>query len=335
MLKAFARRLRSFATRDITNELAEIKADLRTFTDALRYVMESGDEEHQSLGRIDGSIAKLDQRLETIDGSIAKLDQRLESIYGATDQTRHLTIVNLKLLKMQTLGAEPIVSCAYNGTIPIKFFVPKAATDYIQGYHLFYENFWEVELLDQLKGFAKGKAILDIGANVGNHVIYWSRVAGAKSIKAFEPIPELFGILKRNMELNGIHNAEAFDLALGRERSFGRSVSKGENRMQSEIFASQDDAAGINIVPLDELDIAEADFAKIDVEGHTLDLLHGATRTLSRLKPAIFVELFAIERDACHQILEGIGYRLVKSLVDSNYLYVHKDRPFAGELDFA
>ncbi|WP_066734303.1 FkbM family methyltransferase [Cupriavidus sp. D384] len=320
MLKSLARRIRSFATRDVTNELAEIRLELQGFAVAMR-------------AAVDAAAADETERMGKIDERLAKADQRLDAIWGATDHTRHLTITNLKLLKMQTLGAEPIVTCSYNGMIPIKFFVPKAATDYIQGYQLYYENFWEVELLDKMKAFAKGKAILDIGANVGNHVIYWSRVAGAKGIKAFEPIPELFDILQRNIELNGIHNAEAFELALGKERSFGQPVSHGSNRMQSEIFASQDES-GIKIAALDDLGVCDADFVKIDVEGHTLDLLHGAGKTLASLKPALFVELFEHEKDACMAILEGLGYSMLKALEDHNYFFVHKDRPFEGELGF-
>lgn len=311
MLKSFFRRLSAFVTRDVTNEVAQLRTDLKVLTEAIQNVVQSGQEED---GRWRGY---------------------LETIAGATDQARHLAITQLKVTKLASLGQEQVISFFHNGAIPIRFYVPKGATDYIQGYHLFHESFWDEAHLKRTAEFVKGKAVLDIGANVGNHLVYWARVAGAKSIKAFEPIPELFGILKRNIELNGVHNAELMNVALGRESSFGLAVSNGDNRMQSEVHATAEEAAGsIKIVALDELDIDEADFAKIDVEGHTLDLLHGARKTLKRLRPAIFVELFQHERDACHRILAELGYELTHSTDDSNYLYVHPSRPFTGELDF-
>ncbi|GMG90648.1 hypothetical protein Cmtc_18680 [Cupriavidus sp. TKC] len=311
MLKSFFRRLSAFATRDVTHELVQLRSDIKGLTEAFQGVVKAGQAEDE------------------------RWNEYLKTIAGATDQTRHLAITQLKVTKLASLGADPVVSFFHNGTIPIRFFVPKAATDYIQGYHLFHESFWDVAHLQRTDSFVKGKAVLDIGANVGNHLVYWARVAGAKSITAFEPIPELFEILQRNISLNGVHNAEALNVALGREESFGSAVSSGDNRMQSEVHATAVEAAGsIKIVALDELEIAEADFAKIDVEGHTLDLLHGATKTLRRLRPAIFVELFEHERKACHEILTGIGYEMRRAAADSNYLYVHPSRPFDGELGF-
>lgn len=326
MLKTFARRLSSFLLSDVVQELRASNENLRQSNEQLRQSNEQIRQSNEFLGVLANSQKNTAEKLWI-------LEQRSEGIYGAADQLRSLTITQLKLLKMQTLGAEPIISFAHNGSIPIKLYVPKAATDYIQGHHLFHEDFWESTLLEKMKSFTKGKAILDIGANVGNHVVYWTRVAGAKSVKAFEPIPELFDILQRNIELNGIHNAEAFDVALGKEKSFGQPVSHASNRMQSEIFASEDNT-GIKIVALDDMDVAEADFAKIDVEGHTLDLLHGAGKTLARLKPALFVELFEHEKDACVELLERIGYRMLQALEDNNYFFVHRDRPFDGELGF-
>nr|WP_316806871.1 FkbM family methyltransferase [Pedobacter agri] len=41
----------------------------------------------------------------------------------------------------------------------------------------------------------------DIGANVGSYMILASGVGGAKSL-SFEPLPETFSILQKNMELN-------------------------------------------------------------------------------------------------------------------------------------
>jgi FkbM family methyltransferase len=43
----------------------------------------------------------------------------------------------------------------------------------------------------------------DVGANIGNHSIYWAK-RGGRTIYAFEPIQSIFSILSRNVELNSL-----------------------------------------------------------------------------------------------------------------------------------
>lgn len=265
------------------------------------------------------------QRLEAIEATL----KRLEPII---DHNRWISVAAYKALMLNGLGPDRIVDFFYKGVYPVRFFVPKAAKDHIQSFQLTEQTFWEADILDRLSPFIRGKSVLDIGANVGNHTVFWSLISGASHIRAFEPIPELFAVLSRNVAINALTEVDCLNVALGETAAYGRSLSSPTNRMQSQILTGKTRGDGIRIVSLDSLNYQDIDFAKIDVEGHTLPLLKGAGQTLARCKPALFIELYDHERPQCTAILSALGYGEGRDFGDSNYFFVHNDRPFDGEL---
>lgn len=53
----------------------------------------------------------------------------------------------------------------------------------------------------------KGDIVIDIGANIGYYSLLASKLVGEEGkVYAFEPEPKNFGLLKRNIELNGARN---------------------------------------------------------------------------------------------------------------------------------
>jgi FkbM family methyltransferase len=122
---------------------------------------------------------------------------------------------------------------------------------------------------------------LDIGANVGSYTIVASAVVGAQTL-AFEPIPQTFKQLARNLVVNEIKNrATAQLLAIGsRHESVCFSSDQGaKNRPVSEGYSGT-----IVSVEVDRLDNViqgvKPAMIKIDVEGHEADVLAGAHSTL-------------------------------------------------------
>ncbi|MCJ2020546.1 FkbM family methyltransferase [Methylobacterium sp. E-065] len=253
------------------------------------------------------------------------LTQELRSARAEEALTRHLA-------KFAALGPEKVVEFWYCGCVPIKFFVPKAYLDIVQTHMMMSESFWDQATLEAFSPYIRGKNILDIGANVGSHSVFWGKIAGAKSIVAFEPIPETFEILRRNIELNQLTKVvKIHPFGLGERETTGDPWSEARNRMHAIIRAREDRAGAIKLRPLDGLSLAPFDFAKIDVEGHTEFLLKGAKQTLARFKPSLYVELWVSERPQNKQILESYGYEVLGSVEDSNYIFVHKDRSDEAE----
>ena len=57
--------------------------------------------------------------------------------------------------------------------------------------------------------------ILDIGANIGNHTIYWATHLPVQQITALEPYPDNFDCLRKNIENNHLSYVTAVPIALG------------------------------------------------------------------------------------------------------------------------
>lgn len=105
----------------------------------------------------------------------------------------------------------------------IKFYLPYALSDWIQAIILRTRDFYGIEGLEKVdKYIPKNAQILDIGANIGNHSIYWAMVKGAARIYAFEPIKETYEMLCKNITLNNLQEKiQTFNFALGAKQSQG------------------------------------------------------------------------------------------------------------------
>lgn len=52
------------------------------------------------------------------------------------------------------------------------------------------------------KRLGENKIVVDIGANIGNHTVFFANVCKAKKVYSFEPQEKVFEILKKNVEIN-------------------------------------------------------------------------------------------------------------------------------------
>jgi FkbM family methyltransferase len=57
--------------------------------------------------------------------------------------------------------------------------------------------------------------VVDIGAGLGDYTIFAATAQPNSQVFAFEPFPESFALMYRNLELNSVQNARAFDQAIG------------------------------------------------------------------------------------------------------------------------
>ncbi|TFE67171.1 hypothetical protein A7Q09_01560 [Methylacidiphilum sp. Yel] len=63
--------------------------------------------------------------------------------------------------------------------------------------------------------------ILDCGANIGLATLFFKILYPNSIIEAFEPDPELFSILKRNVTENQLSNVHVYNYALGEKNGIG------------------------------------------------------------------------------------------------------------------
>ena len=157
---------------------------------------------------------------------------------------------------------------------------------------------------------------IDIGANIGNHTIEFSKYFN--KVLCFEPNPRTFDILQANTK--NINNIDAFSWGCGIDRKILKMKENysnmGASSAKFEIEA--DNLVEIEIKPLDEfLDkLSKVALIKIDVEGMEVEALKGAENLINKFNPIIcfeqneweFTEKF-IETEAIDW-LRAKGYRM-------------------------
>jgi FkbM family methyltransferase len=128
---------------------------------------------------------------------------------------------------------------------------------------------------------------LDIGANIGNHGLFFSD--RFKKVHCFEPSKRTFSILKINAEL--VNNIECHNVGLS---SSNREATLQLDQMNVGGASVSDTGKGESILlkRLDDLDLGSDDIklVKIDVEGHEFDALLGAKKTIEKHAPIILFE---------------------------------------------
>ena len=185
-------------------------------------------------------------------------------------------------------------------------------------------EFYEQELLSALRPLlSPGDWVVDAGANIGNHSIYFAGVCGCNVI-AFEPNPVAASILRKNIELNGLENqVQVHEIALGSEAGTGSIVSPDDHNLgMAEVHRAEGDAGTVRIGPLsDYVGSNRIRLIKIDAEGMDVEVLRGAASVIERDKSAVTIE--ASSRNSFLQIsamLEPYGYIAAGSF---NYTPTH------------
>ncbi|RZL39493.1 MAG: FkbM family methyltransferase [Pedobacter sp.] len=134
----------------------------------------------------------------------------------------------------------------------------------------------------------------DVGANVGSYTILASGVCGARSL-SFEPVPETFNILKKNVESNRLtHLVKTENRGVGGQSAMLKFSAKEDTT--NHVIAFDENESNYVEVPVTDLNSFYPEYKpaliKIDVEGFETEVLNGGDSLLDddRLK-AIIIEL--------------------------------------------
>lgn len=167
----------------------------------------------------------------------------------------------------------------------------------------------ECEYIVALANERPGELVLDIGANIGN--ISQALVHAGISVRAFEPQPAVFSCLVKNINPDWCYN-----IGLGDYESDMYMPAVDYSRKGNFGGMSIGGSSGI-IVKVKTLDSFNFDkkigLLKIDVESYEEKVLRGATETINRCKPIIYLE--ADRKDkllSLRAFLNSIGYTYIK-----------------------
>lgn len=159
---------------------------------------------------------------------------------------------------------------------------------------------FEAAEMDWLRSHAPhGSTAIDVGANVGVLTVQLARVVGDEGLViACEPVPDNVTLLRRNLEINGLHNVRVFPLAVGARNELVRLHLGTDAAAHStiEVLSTWRTRKSMVVrqVTLDELwhggERPLVSLVKIDVEGAELGVLQGASEMLATTQPFLLIE---------------------------------------------
>lgn len=179
------------------------------------------------------------------------------------------------------------------------------------------KDYYERDILDYVANkYPKQEAILDIGANIGNHALYFSKYLDYSSLICFEPIHDNFVLLNQNMR--GVPSVHLRQEAVGEKRQTVRMSINRDNMGACEV--NPDGTEVVQMVRVDDLLLKQrVSLMKIDVEWYEPKVLEGAVSIIAEDHPLILIE---DSNRSYADILIKLGYILEKGWLDHRtYLY--------------
>ena len=184
-----------------------------------------------------------------------------------------------------------------------------------------------------------GWQVLDIGAGIGDFSLYAAYGNPQTVVYAFEPFPDSYNLMIKNLTVNAINNVRAFQQALWSQNGrLALDLSAGE---PLKITSKGPDLAGIyrDAITVQAYSLGQVlknhendliNLMKMDCEGAEYAILLGAScEVMSRIE-RIIMEYHDLDADHNHEILvfflEKMGFRVS---THKNMVYDHIGYLFA------
>jgi FkbM family methyltransferase len=188
-------------------------------------------------------------------------------------------------------------------------------------------------------------AVVDVGANAG---IYSAlALQRQRLVAAFEPVPEEAIRLRRLIGKRGVVHQVALSDRCGKAVLHVPYASDAAVTTRSSLEADVDVDLShrdieVNVATLDSFGLSDIAFIKIDVEGHELSVLRGATETIVRSRPNLLVEVEESRVPGCFQAVADFFSSLdysgfwfdgakMRSIKDFQPAVQQVNRPKSGE----
>ncbi len=160
------------------------------------------------------------------------------------------------------------------------------------------------------KYIPEGGVVVDVGAYIGDHTVYYAECVGPKgAVMALEPNPEAFECLKYNTK--ELPNVYIFQVAAA-DKPGHIGLTKDTNAGATHATDGHD----IQCDLIDSMGLSKCDFIKFDCEGMEPQALYGALETIKKHRPTMLIEVnvSALQRQgtgakAIFDILESLDYK--------------------------
>ena len=205
------------------------------------------------------------------------------------------------------------------------------------GRSIYLKGIWERDMTKVVENKIKdGWHILDVGADIGYYSLLFALKCGSDgAVAAFEPDPEAWPYLNKNINMFKYSNIYPFNLALSNHSGKGMMKSGGRGQLYPDKKGYNNQTSTVKMVKFDtfwpKLSWEKIDLIKIDVEGAELTVLEGMEKIIKKYHPHLLIEIhprqlkeiFNSSANEVYNFLTKLSYKLTP--VDSKTLNIPKN----------
>jgi len=178
-------------------------------------------------------------------------------------------------------------------------------------------KFWESKSREIFSILSlSSNTVFDIGSYTGVYALVAAKSNRKLKVSAFEPNPDLFSALEKNLKLNRIRNVKSEQMALDDQP--GEAYLYLNHDIQTSIGSLiQSSTAGKKVLVrkttldsyCENYSINSVDLIKIDVEGYETNVLQGGSSIIKKSSPIILMESLNQETlEKQFALLSKLGY---------------------------
>ncbi len=175
--------------------------------------------------------------------------------------------------------------------------------------------------LPWLKAASQAQVVLDIGANTGLYSLGAGAKNSAAQIFAFEPMPRVASLTRKNAQLNPSFNIQVQQNAVCDQGGMVTLHDPGGDQpasasLKSDFLDCDQETIEVEAIRIDDFVVAQklerVDLIKLDVEGVEEIALRGMQQTIQKFKPTLFIEVLDSRPELMAELkkLVELGYHV-------------------------
>jgi FkbM family methyltransferase len=188
-------------------------------------------------------------------------------------------------------------------------------------------GFHEIRLLEKIKQLNRKGVYIDVGANVGNHSIFFGLFCPSTKVISIEAEKKIVGVLTENLSKNLTDNKyEIYNYAISDFNGFVEMSNVIEGNPGSTHVLNEG-KGDVECTTIDDLlsDVTNIAVMKFDIEGHEIKALKKSTEIIKKYKPIIITEIKKRQDfNVISEILNEYGYKCdnVNYAITPTYIWI-------------